>query len=131
MCKSPKKDSNIYDINNFVVQNFISKIIPKEDIFKIQVPIYQELPDDFYKTNKFNSSKEIKKFNIKISLNKQEHENKIKYSRKAKNDNLQYTNYELELSETDINNNNNNNEAISEDFIVNKQFIISANLYKE
>jgi len=63
--KSPKKDSNIYDINNFVVQNFSSKIIPKKEIFKIPTPIFQELPHDFYCVKTAKKSNKTKKNNNK------------------------------------------------------------------
>lgn len=51
-----KRDSNLYDINNFVVQNNSNKINEKKDFFDIPIPIYKELDENFYENcNEINS----------------------------------------------------------------------------
>jgi hypothetical protein len=76
--KSPRKDSNIYDINNFVVQNFSSKIVPKNEICKILTPIFQELPEDFYIKN--SKKKAFESENVKGEKTNFEKNNKENYS---------------------------------------------------
>lgn len=46
--RSHKRDSNLYDINNFVVQNNSNKINEKKDFINIPIPVFRELEDNFY-----------------------------------------------------------------------------------
>jgi len=46
--RTPRRDSNLYDINNFVVQNNSNKINERKDVFDIPIPVFKELADDFY-----------------------------------------------------------------------------------
>lgn len=73
-CKSPRKDPNIYDINNFVVQNFSSKIIPKKEIFKIPTPIFNELPTNFYAKNQKNKIMKKVDKDLIAQQNKENHD---------------------------------------------------------
>ena len=46
--RTQKRDSNLYDINNFVVQNNSNKINEKKDYINIPIPVFKELQEDFY-----------------------------------------------------------------------------------
>ena len=46
--KQIKRNSNIYDINNFVVQCNSKKINERREIINIPIPVFSELPDNFY-----------------------------------------------------------------------------------
>ena len=48
--RSQRRDSNLYDINNFVVQNNTNKINEKKDFKNIPIPVYRELEEDYYAT---------------------------------------------------------------------------------
>jgi hypothetical protein len=44
-----KRNSSLFDLNNFIVQNnHIKNIQPKNDFVNIPIPIYKELEDEFY-----------------------------------------------------------------------------------
>ena len=46
--RTQKRDSNLYDINNFVVQNNSNKINEKKDYINIPIPVFKELEEDYY-----------------------------------------------------------------------------------
>lgn len=46
--RTQKRDSNLYDINNFVVQNNSNKINEKKEYINIPIPVFTELEDDYY-----------------------------------------------------------------------------------
>lgn len=49
--RTQRRDSNLYDINNFVMHNNTNKINEKKDVFNIPIPIFIELADDFFNKN--------------------------------------------------------------------------------
>ena len=66
--RTQKRDSNLYDINNFVVQNNSNKINEKKDYINIPIPVFRELEEDFY-----NFKEEMKDLGLnsnKILINK-------------------------------------------------------------
>lgn len=46
--RAQRRDSNLYDINNFVVQNNTNKINERKDVFDIPIPVFKEVPNDYY-----------------------------------------------------------------------------------
>ena len=46
--RSQRKDTDLYDINNFVVQNNTNKINEKKNLFEIPIPVYQEIQENFW-----------------------------------------------------------------------------------
>ena len=70
-----KRDSNLYDINNFVVQNNSNKINEKKDFFDIPIPIFKELDENFYENcNEINSeyiniNSYLNELNVKFDFN--------------------------------------------------------------
>lgn len=56
--RAQRRDSNLYDINNFVVHNNSNKINERKDVFNIPIPVYKELADDFFSKNTYNDSSE-------------------------------------------------------------------------
>ena len=46
--RSQRRDSNLYDINNFVVQNNTNKINEKKNIINIPIPVYKELEENYF-----------------------------------------------------------------------------------
>lgn len=55
--RTQKRDSNLYDINNFVVQNNTNKINEKKDFVNIPIPVFRELEDNYYQQNEFDEQK--------------------------------------------------------------------------
>ena len=49
--RTQRRDSNLYDINNFVVHNNTNKINVKKDVFNIPIPVFKELEDHFLNKN--------------------------------------------------------------------------------
>lgn len=44
-----KRNSSLFDLNNFIVHNnHIKNIQPKNDFVNIPIPIYKELEEEFY-----------------------------------------------------------------------------------
>ena len=46
--KIVKKSNNLYDINNFVIQNNVKKIDQRKQMLNIPIPVYNELNDDYF-----------------------------------------------------------------------------------
>jgi hypothetical protein len=74
--KTQRKNSNLYDINNFVVNSNSNKINEKKEYINIPIPVFRELEDDFYliknekKVNKKLEDLDInKKTNNKSDIN--------------------------------------------------------------
>lgn len=65
--RSQKRDSSLYDINNFVVQNNTNKINERKEFFNIPIPVFKELDEDFYNFNQENCE-EIKADNCIVSI---------------------------------------------------------------
>lgn len=49
--RAQRRDSNLYDINNFVVQNNTNKINERKDVFDIPIPVFKEISEDYYSNN--------------------------------------------------------------------------------
>lgn len=65
--RTQRRDSNLYDINNFVVQNNANKINERKDIFDIPIPVYRELEENFYELSQIDKE-ENNSIDINVSL---------------------------------------------------------------
>ncbi len=65
--RTQRRDSNLYDINNFVVQNNSNKINERKDIFNIPIPVFTELEKNFYEiTQNIEEQSYSNENNVKI-----------------------------------------------------------------
>ena len=60
--KIVKKSNNLYDIDNFVIQNNVKKIDQRKQFLNIPIPVFNELNYDYY--NEEIESESVYNFNL-------------------------------------------------------------------